>query len=393
MTVAERNLYEFGSFRLDPVRRTLLRDGRSVSLQPKAFDLLCALILSGERVVTKDELLSALWPDVVVEEANLTQNIFVLRKVLEDRASNPRYIVTVPGRGYRFAEVVRRVRDGNAAVTGGAGQPMPRERQIMLAVLPFRNLTGNLEQEYVADGVTEELIRHIGRLDPGHLAVIACTSAFVYKGSDKRLDQIGRELSAEYVVEGSVRRDATRVRVAVQLSHASDQRLLWSQTYDRPTKDVLRLQDEVAAAVARETLQRLAAQRRAVAERTIAAEAYDSYLRGRFFLNTRSSDGIAKAIDYFERALASEPAWAPFHAALGQACALAAYYGFADANEALPRAKAAARQALAIDGGVGIAHAVLGQVALQYDRAWTAARDHFVRALEVAPNDPFGYQV
>jgi len=244
MSKEAKHFYEFGPFRVDPDKRLLLRDNRPMPLQPKAFETLLVLVQHSETVVLKDDLMKSVWPDTFVEESNLAQNIFVLRKTLGDAAGEHRYIVTVPGRGYRFTEKVRLVpeeddillarRSITRVVIDEETSPKPESAlprgkrglrsvsalmglvavlfagywawrhshaqnpansgRVMLAVLPFQNLTGDPEQEYFADGLTEEMITQLGRLRPDQLGVIARASVMGYKHGDKRLDQIGREL-------------------------------------------------------------------------------------------------------------------------------------------------------------------------------------------------------
>jgi len=401
MSKVNKHFYEFGPFRIDPEERQLLRGQDPVPLTPKAFETLLILIRSSEHVVLKDELMKALWPDSFVEDANLSQNIFILRKALGDSAQDARYIATVPGRGYRFAQKVKQVGPEEDALviethsqsrvviketspgmisslTWGdrriralglvlgmavvlvagylawrasrpaAGSANPR---MMLAVLPFQNLTGDPEQEYFADGLTEELITKLGRLHPAQLGVIARTSVMGYKHSDKRLDQIGRELGVQYVLEGSVRRSGDRVRITAQLISVADQSHLWADDYDRKLQDVLTVQDDVAIAVADETQLKLdPTQRTDLARgRTVNPEAYEAYLRGRFFWNKRTEAGFRRSVEYFETAIAKDPAFAQAYAGLADSYLLLGGYGFEPQKVAMPKAKEAALRALAID--------------------------------------------
>src|SRR5271156_5077511 len=273
------NLYRFGEFVLDPRRRTLARTDSPVSLTPKAFDVLLFLAQNPNRLVTKEELLQAVWGDTFVEEGNLTQYISHLRKALGDSSEDPHLIVTITRKGYRFAADVtvaeaadtakgaavqaptaessradtQRARAGPAdetvpkapkhwqyaaalaavivilAAVGYvswrhlAGMTPTKPQKIMLAVLPFANLTGDPDKEYLADGLTEELISQLGRLNPEQLGVIARTSVMGYKHTEKRLDEIGRDLSVQYVLEGSLRRGGDRFRITVQLIQIKDQ--------------------------------------------------------------------------------------------------------------------------------------------------------------------------
>ena len=438
MSKVNKHFYEFGPFRIDPEERQLLRGQDPVPLTPKAFETLLILIRSSEHVVLKDELMKALWPDSFVEDANLSQNIFILRKALGDSAQDARYIATVPGRGYRFAQKVkqvgaeedalviethsqsqvvfketspgmissltwgdRRIRAlglvlGMAVVLvagylawrasrPAAGSANPR---MMLAVLPFQNLTGDPEQEYFADGLTEELITKLGRLHPAQLGVIARTSVMGYKHSDKRLDQIGRELGVQYVLEGSVRRSGDRVRITAQLISVADQSHLWADDYDRKLQDVLTVQDDVAIAVADETQLKLdPTQRTDLARgRTVNPEAYEAYLRGRFFWNKRTEAGFRRSVEYFETAIAKDPAFAQAYAGLADSYLLLGGYGFEPQKVAMPKAKAAALRALAIDDRLADAYTSLALIAEQYEWNWKEAERDYKRAIELNPN-------
>ena len=422
-----KHLYEFGAFRLDPEERLLFRGQEPVPLPSKAFETLLILVDRSERVVLKDDLMKSLWPDTFVEEANLSQNIFLLRKALGETAQDARYIVTVPGRGYRFAQKVKHLAEGEVvpvvesssrpdsapargdrrmralglvlgtAVLLVAGflawralHPMPRATpvRIMLAVLPFQNLTGDPEQEYFADGLTEDLISKLGRLHPAQLGVIARTSVMGYKHSDKRLDQIGRELGVQYVLEGSVRRAGDRVRITAQLISVSDQSHLWADDYDRKMEDVVTVQDDVAIAVARETQLKLdpAQQTDLARGRTVNPEAYEAYLKGRFFWNKRTEEGFRKSIEYFETAITKDPAYAQAYAGLADSYILLGGYGFEAQGTAMPKAKAAALKALAIDDHIADAYTSLALISLEYDWNWAESEKDFKRALELNPN-------
>lgn len=442
MSQKNKHFYEFGPFRIDPEERLLLRDGAPIPLTPKAFETLLLLIRNSQRVVLKDDLMKALWPDSFVEESNLSQNIFVLRKALGESAQDARYIVTVSGRGYRFAQEVAEVAGEEAvgetslqplaappevippAPTGGSTEPGRRHRAVvltlamvvvllvgyigwrtfrphahgasskmMLAVLPFQNLTGDPEQEYFADGLTEELITKLGRLHPAQLGVIARTSVMGYKHSDKRLDQIGRELGVQYVLEGSVRQAGDRVRITAQLISVADQSHLWADDFDRKLQDVLSVQDDVAIAVANETQLKLDPAQQAGLSRdhTVNPEAYEAYLRGRFFWNKRTEDGLNHAIVYFQRATSADPNYAPAYASMAQAYVLLPYYSGAAVNDAVSKAKSSAQQALRLDDNLAEAHAVLGMVeAGQFN--WVESRQEYQRALQLNPNYATAHQ-
>jgi TolB-like protein/DNA-binding winged helix-turn-helix (wHTH) protein/Tfp pilus assembly protein PilF len=426
------DLYEFGPFRLDLKQRLLLRDDKPIPLQPKAFETLLVLVRNSEKVVLKDELLNAVWTDTFVEESNLTQNIFVLRKALGEEDGR-RYIVTVPGRGYRFAEKVLTIPEqekpapGSTLIAhvapngaGGAALPLRESRfrwlvglalmvlafvgfltwrhfhpknppapgKVMLAVLPFQNLTGDPEQEYFADGLTEEMIMQLGRLRPEQLGVIARTSVMGYKHSDKRLDQIGRELSVQYVLEGSFRRAGDHLRITAQLIQVKDQTHLWAQDYDRRPEDVVTVQDDVAVDVAREIKIRLTPRQQTdlARARPLDPDAYEAYLKGRYFWNKRTEEGFKKAVDYFNQAIAKDPTYAEAYAGLADTYVLLGGYGFMQQEDAMPKAKAAAQKALGINDQLAEAYTSLGVIAEMYEWNWPEAEKNFKRAIELDPN-------
>src|SRR5262249_32329383 len=266
--------------------------------------------------------------------------------------------------------------------------PTATPPRIMLAVLPFQNLTGDPAQEYFGDGLTEELIAQLGRLHPENLGVISRTSVMGYKHGDKRLDQIGRELSVQYVLEGSLRKSAARLRLTVQLVRVEDQAHLWAENYDRRVQDILAVQDDVARAVAREIQLHLTQQQQTdlTEHRTVDPVAYESYLKGRFFWNKRTELGFRKAIEYFQVAIAKDPTHAQAYAGLADSYLLLSGYGFEPQEKALPEAKAAAVKAIALDNRLAEAHTTLGLISLQHDWDWPESERHFKRALELNPN-------
>jgi TolB-like protein/DNA-binding winged helix-turn-helix (wHTH) protein/Tfp pilus assembly protein PilF len=445
MSNNDKDLYEFGPFRLDTGQQRLLRGDQRIPLQPKAFETLLFLVRNGEKLSLKEDLLNAVWPDAFVEESNLTQNVFVLRKALGDEDGDRRYIITVPGRGYRFAESVHIVPTSKTdvptvpitpppdittkvatekvlraeppattprssfyfywlALLAGMvllccvgylalrqyryGQAAAGTTRIMLAVLPFKNLTGDPEQEYFADGLTEELITQLGQLHPEQLGVISRTSVMCYKQGDKRLDQIARELSVQYVLEGSFRRTTDRVRITAQLIQAKDQTHIWAKDYDRRPEDVLAVQDDVALAVAREIQLRLTPRQQNYLARahTVDPAAHDDYLRGRYFWNKRTEDAFHKAIEFFDRAIARDPNYAPAYAGLADSYLLLGGYGLTSQDEEMPEAKAAAQKALALDDQLAEAYTSLGLISLLYEWNWAEGEKDLKRAIQLDPN-------
>ncbi len=221
--------YQFGEFRLDSSGRVLTSKGRTVPLAPKLGGTLLALIENAGKVVEKQELLRKVWAGEFVEEGSIARTISLLRNILERNGSGGEYIVTVPKHGYRF---VAEVRAADTAETG-------LDEKLMLAVLPFANVSPDPKQEFFSDGLTDEMIMQLGRTNPKKLGVIARTSAMRYKRTTKGVDQIGRELGVDYLIEGGVRRDGRRVRITAQLIRVRDQTQVWADSYERQLQDVL----------------------------------------------------------------------------------------------------------------------------------------------------------
>jgi TolB-like protein/Tfp pilus assembly protein PilF len=263
----------------------------------------------------------------------------------------------------------------------------------MLAVLPFENLTGDAGQEYFSDGLTEEMITQLGRLDPQRLGVIARTSVMPYKHGQQRMDRIARDLGVQYVLEGSVRRDSDRVRITAQLIRASDQTHLWAREYDRELKDLLVLQGEIAQEAADEiqlTLtgtHKVALTAAAPATRSAASyEAYDLYLKGLYLSNKRTPQGFQQAVQCFEQAIAKDPKYAQAYAGLADSYALMSSYYLAPPNEVMPQARTAALKALQIDDGLAEAHTSLAMIAEFYDWDWQTGEREYRRAIQLNPN-------
>jgi TolB-like protein/DNA-binding winged helix-turn-helix (wHTH) protein/Tfp pilus assembly protein PilF len=428
-------LYAFGEFHVDAQSRILRKRDKPVGLTPKAFEVLLLLIQHNGQVVRKDELMSKIWPDSFVEESNLTQTIFMLRKALGETPER-RFILTIQGRGYRFAADVMEVPENSRehistplpqteefepkptddgwhknlwlVTTAGllvlaAGltvyffrwsnsrvQARKARVRVMLAVLPFQNLTGDPTQEYFSDGLTEEMISHLGVLDPRGLGVIARTSVMHYKNNQPQLGQIGHELGVQYVLEGSVRRDAGKVRVSAQLIQMSDQTYLWARHYDRELSSLLGLQDEIADEIGDEiqlTLDQDKSARPAGKPQTPKSfEAYDLYLKGRYFWNKRTPQSFEEAIKYFQQAIAKDPDYARAYAGLADCYTLLPGYSMTPANEFLPKARAAALKALQLDEGLAEAHTSLALITENYDWDWQTAEKEYRRAIELNPN-------
>jgi len=382
----------FGRFALQPERRRLLQDGDPVAIGARAFDVLLALVERRERIVTKTELLDLAWPGLVVEENNLQVQVSFLRKILGANA-----IATIPGRGYRFAlDIEQSAGDPSIDAKGTATQDFIES----IAVLPFANLSGEVENEAFADGLAEELLNVLSKIHG--LRVVSRTSSFYFKGKAADISTIASRLNVGTVVEGSVRRSGTRVRVAVQLIHVASDSHLWSGTYDRELVDIFAIQDEIASSVvtelrsgARHPAKALTWNSDAETEvafasrgRTTNPEALQNFLQARFFSARQTPADRAKSLDYYERALSLDPNFASAWAAMASALAgLAGYGGSAPVAETFRRARAAAQRALNIEPDLSAAHSTLSWIQLYCDWDWKGAEASIRRALQLAPND------
>src|SRR6516225_1104850 len=305
----------FGRFRLDLARRELRRDQTPVRLGSRALDILCVLASAGGKVVSKDELMERVWAGVVVEEHNIQVHISALRRAFEEDADSESWIVTVPGRGYRLL----RAPEPTATDNTGAEPSAPVAGQPSLAVLPFLNLSGDLEQEYFADGMVEEIITALLRIR--WLPVTARNSSFTYKGQNVDVKRVGRELGVRYVLEGSVRRSRNRVRIAAQLIDASTGAHLWADHFDGPAEDVFDLQDKVASSVAGviEPALQAAETARSTDRPTIDLTAYDLYLRAHAMVWS-SARQIPEALCLMEQAIERDPRYGPALAWAAHCC-------------------------------------------------------------------------
>ena len=367
--------YRFGPFRFDARGRVLMRGDRDLGLPPKAADTLLLLLEHAGEVVDKTTLLDSVWGDVVVGEGSLTRTVSILRKALGGRDASRAYVATVSKRGYRFVAPV------------DADMPPPDDGRAMLAVLPFENLGAPRRHDYFSDGLTEEMIAQLARLNPERLGVIARTSSMMFKGTRKRVGEIGRELGVRYLLEGSVRRGRGRMRIAAQLIKVSDETQAWADHYERRAGDVLRLQREVAEAIAREIQVKLAprAARRPADAFEVPTAAYEAFLKARHLLNRRTEAGMRDSISLFEAALRHCPGYAAAWAGIADANVMLACRGMVPAKETFRRARAAATRALDLDAELGDAHASLAHVRL-HDWDWEDLDRDFRRATEMSPS-------
>ncbi len=374
--------YEFGPFRLDAGARLLSRGEQTVPLPPKVAETLLVLVQKAGEVVAKQELLDRVWPDTFIEEGSLARTISVLRKTLADAADGQEFIATLSKRGYRFTAKVTACEEGAATPAG----------KIMLVVLPFDDLSGEKGEEYFNDGLTEEMITQLSRLNPERLGVIARTSSMRYKGTHKGIREIGAELGVGFVLEGSVRRAGERVRIAAQLIQVSDETHVWAESYERDLGDILKLQSEVARAIARQIQVKLTPreERRLAAAQSVAPEAYEAYLKGRHLWNKRTEDGMRRSIALYEEALRSCPDYAAAYSGIADSYVMLACRGIAPAKETFLKAKVAARRAIAIDDELGEAHGSLAHVRL-HDWDWEGLERDFERAIALNPANAIVY--
>jgi TolB-like protein/Flp pilus assembly protein TadD len=377
--VVTTRIYEFGGFRLDSRARRLLRDGQSVDVPAKAFDALLALVEHCGRLVEKDELMRWLWPDTIVEEANLTQTIFVLRKALGEAPGVHQYIATIPRRGYQF---VAPVLEQPALETPATPRSSVQVRS--LAVLPFTSLGPEGGDQYLGLGITDALITRLGNI---HQIVVRPTSAVRrYVGAPRDAVTAGRELDVEAVLEGSVQREGDRVRVSVQLVSVKSAAPVWGERFDERFADIFALEDSISARIAGALAENLTGeeQRRLTRRYTEDPGAHEYYLKGRLHWNRRTANDLKKAIAHFERAVAQDAGYALAYSGLADCYTLlgSAGYDAEPAGEAFSQARTAALRALDIDQDLAEAQTSLGLVRFRLDWDWVGAESAFRRAIE-----------
>lgn len=427
MSEENRYFYEFGPFRLDPLKRRLMRDGEPLRLTPKAFDLLLTLVEESGKTIEKDELLKRVWAGTIVEENNLNQNITTLRKLLGDSRQESQYIATIPGLGYRFVAEVKKVEEpspqtaevAREAVQVPATGSFKRVLQYSvfaivplaliglvyalytkakpdlapvnassIMVLPLENLSGDPEQEYFADGMTDALIGDLAKI--GGLQVISRTSSMHYKGTKKPLPEIANEINVDVIVEGTVQRSGDRVVIRAQLIHAATDRHLWVRTYEREMRNILDLQSEIAQAIAREVQIKMtpAEQARLASSHPVSPKAFDEFLQGRYlYWNKRTEENLNKAIAHFQNAIKEDPKFAQAYVGLADCYSAlgTVQVGVMPPMEARRQAAQAAVKAVELDPALAEAHSALGQIK-HFNWDWAAAEDDFKRAIQLNQN-------
>ncbi|MBL8208478.1 MAG: winged helix-turn-helix domain-containing protein, partial [Blastocatellia bacterium] len=430
-------MFEFDEFCLNVQERLLLRQGEPLHVTPKVFDILLFLLENNGRLVEKNELLEHLWPDSFVEEGVLTRNISDLRKVLGEKTGAHKFIETVPKHGYRFIAAVRIVADssdtasttpnqstipsteptsvllafGNqrsrlkwnpmVMMVGGVlialllgvwwisrrTRPPENVAQIKsLAVLPFKPLNENTRQEFLELGVTDTLI---ARLSTFNQLLVRPTSA-IHRYTHSTLNSLeaGRELQVDVILEGSIQKLDERVRVTVRLLRVADGRQLWAYQCEESCTNLFTAQDAISENIASALALQLTNEerQRLTKHYTNNTEAYQFYMRGRWFWNQRTAEGFQKAIINFEQALALDPQYPLAWAGLADCWQLLSGYTIVSPKEAIPKANAAVEKALALDPTLAEAHTTLAMITQNYDRDWQKAEKSYLRAIDVNPN-------
>jgi TolB-like protein/Flp pilus assembly protein TadD len=393
-----QDVFRFGPFELLPARRELLLRGAPVQLGARAFDLLLALVRRQGQLATKDELMAEVWPNTVVEENNLQVQISALRKALGGDADGSGFLQNVPGRGYRFAGLIEHelppsgAFNASAAPGDAAAEPLVLPDKPSIAVLPFTNMSGDPEQEYFADGIAEDVITALARFPS--LFVIARNSSFTYKGRAVGVKAVGQELGVRYVLEGSVRKAGSRVRVAGQLVQADNGMHVWAERYDADLSDIFALQDEMSASVVGAVVPSLqgAEIERARRKPPGSLDAYDLYLRALPAFYSQTQEGNRQALQLVEQALALDPS---FVAAviLGENCwSLLAAQGWLPAREAHPEVMRYARRAVQIDKDNAEAVATLARRVCAIERDYEEAASLAERAVMLNPNSAVAWR-
>jgi DNA-binding winged helix-turn-helix (wHTH) protein/TolB-like protein/Tfp pilus assembly protein PilF len=414
--------YAFGPFVLDTRERRLLRDGEPVPLTLKAFDLLQVLVENQGHLLHKEELLRRVWPDAAVEENNLTVTISALRKALGEGPADRQYIETVPRRGYRFVADFRAPAPASApAPAEPAGTPAARRPRALvpvlaalavlgalfwawtrgappasgtpvrsMAVLPFRSLTN--DGDHLGLGMADALITRLGSTK----SLLVRSTGAVQKYAAPDLDPVaaGRDLQVDSVLDGSIQTAGGRLRTTVRLLRVSDGSTLWTGTFDEPLTDIFTVQDAISQRLAEALALRLTEEQKSLLTRreTRDTEAYQLYLRGRFFWNKRTRDGFERGIAYFRQAAEKDPAYALAHAGLADSYIGTAYYHYASPEAAMPLARASALKALEIDDVLPEAHVSLAHVKTNYEWDWAQADRLFKRAIALAPDYATAHQ-
>ena len=374
-------LFKFGVFCLDGRERVLLRDGRLVPLPAKTLSTLLVLVRNNGHLVEKDVLMKEIWPDEYVEEGNLAQHIFILRRALGETRDGSRYIETVPRRGYRFVASVIELA-GEAHDTGIDS----------LAVLPFHNASNDLNMEYLSDGITESIMNSLSNLP--QLKVIARSTVFRYKGVAVDPQEVGRALGVRAVMMGRVQQIGERLVISAELVDVEDGSRIWGEQYHRKSSDIFSLQEELAREISERLFLRLSGEQKEQLRKrsTENREAYEAYLRGRYAWGRRTNEQLKAGVEYFRQAIAKDPNYALAHAGIADCLVLLGQFESEHPRLIMPQAMAAAMTAIQLDEAHGEAYASLAQAKFIYEWDWAGAEENFQQALRLSPIYPTAHQ-
>ena len=374
--ISSRTIVRFGDFELDQDAGELRRQGTKVRLQEQPLQILQILLEHPGRVIPREELQKRIWPsDTFVDfDHGINNAVKRLREALGDTAETPRYVETLPRRGYRFIEKV----DAPRHSEGG--------RINSIAVLPLENLSRDPEQEYFTDGLTEALITSLAKI--GGLRVASRTTAMHYKGVHRPVREIARELDVDTVVEGTVLRSGERVRISVQLIDARKDLHLWAESYERDLQNVLTLHSDIARAVAAEIQIKLTPkdQQQLAAGQTGDTQAYEAYLKARYYWNKFTPEGVAKAVEYFQQAIAIDPGYSVAYSGLADCSSRIGWWGFVSPDRGFGASRAAAQKAVELAPALAEAHGSLAWAIMHYDWDLITAEKEFRLALEFNSN-------
>ena len=450
VTNGARRYYEFGPFRLDPNRRRLFRGREVVALSPKAIETLILLVKNRGKLLERETLMDALWPDVIVEDANLTVAVSQLRKALNQNGDNAEFILTIPRVGYRFVADICEVIEEPAALSleertrlqpiavnaesNRTTAPPELQAEISLipqkrppvrirpglivalvlcltiavaaivyrfvnsssapanissvAVLPLKNLTGDPTAEYFSDGITESIISELSKIP--ELKVISRASVFVFKGKQIDPTEAGRRLGVGSIVEGSLLKSKDRIRVQLRLVAVADGHIIWSgDSYERAAADIFEVQDEISCNVA-EHLRPVLCAGRPARRSTQNVAAYEAYLHGRYYMSQRTAEGLMKAIQFFQQATELDAQYALAYCHLAECYKLAVWYVPMPASEAVPQLQAAASKAIALDSSLADAHAAMAEV-YSFQWRWKESLAESERAIALSPGYGAGH--
>lgn len=379
--------YDFGPFRIDCADRLLLCNGEPVQLTPKVFDTLLVLVENSKHLVEKANLMQAVWPDSFVAESSLTFNISILRKALGEH-DDGNYIETIPRRGYRFVvDVTETAEDPKSSREEHPGFDPTAARLQTVAILPFRSLMPDAGYKYLGLGMADVLITRVGSIK--QLLVRPTSAVIKYDNIDQDPVRAGLELGVDSVLEGTIRTVGERVRVTVQLVDVQTKSPVWAEKFDEQLTDIFTVEDSIAERLTPALMLTLNAEetRRTKRRFTQNAEAYHAYLKGRYYWNKQTADGLQKSVEHFEQAIAIDPNYALAYAGLADAYNLIATWGGLPPAQVLPRSKDLALRAIEIDESIAEAHTALGGAKAMFDWDWAGADKEFQRAIELSPGN------